>query len=52
MRIGFIGLGNVGGKLHILWSILGGLEHSLDGVLEGKVQGLGGEVSEHISQIS
>jgi len=43
---------NVGGKLHVLRSILGGLECSLDPVLEGKVQSLGGEVSQDVSEIS
>merc|ERR550517_449424 len=34
--------GNVGGKLDGRRSILGSGEQGLDGVLEGKVQGLGG----------
>ncbi len=43
---------NVGGELNVLRSILGGLECSLHGVLEGKVQSLGGEVSQDVSEIS
>ena len=31
---------------------LGGLEHALDCVLEGKVEGLGGEVTQHVGQVS
>jgi hypothetical protein len=31
---------------------LGCLEHGLDGVLEGEVEGLGGEVPQHVSQVS
>jgi len=43
---------DVGAELHVLWGILGGSEHSLHCVLEGKVKSLGGEISEHISQVS
>merc|ERR1719193_440566 len=43
---------NVGAELDVLRGILGGLEQSLDCVLEGKVKSLGGEISEHISQVS
>ena len=44
--------GNVGGELHCLGSILGGLEDGLDLILEGKVECLGWEVSQDISQVS
>merc|ERR1719433_1033260 len=44
--------GNVCGKLQGLWRILGGLEGSLNGVLEGKVERLGWEVTQHIGQVS
>merc|ERR1719427_1803506 len=44
--------GDVGAKLHPLRGVLGGLEENLDLILEGEVEGLGGEVSEHVSQIS
>jgi hypothetical protein len=44
--------GDVGGKLLPLWGILGGTESGLDGVLEGKVEGLSWEVSEHVGQVS
>merc|ERR1719232_2374782 len=44
--------GNVGSKLQSLRSILGSLEHALDLILEGKVQSLSGEVSQHIGKIS
>merc|ERR1719278_1070024 len=37
--------GNVGGKL-------GGGEQGLDGVLEGKVKCLGGEVTQHVGEVS
>merc|ERR1719338_20775 len=44
--------GNVRGKLDGGRGILGGGEQSLDGVLEGKVQSLGGEVPQHVSEVS
>jgi len=44
--------GNVGGKLPLRTSILGGGKHCLDAILEGKVKSLGGEVSEHVGQVS
>merc|ERR1719145_175897 len=44
--------GNVGGKLDGGRGILGGGEQGLDGVLEGKVQSLGGEVPQHICEVS
>ena len=40
------------GELLDLTGILGSLEHTLDGVLEGEVQGLGREVPEHIGQVT
>ena len=43
---------DVHGELLGLAGILGGGEGDLDGVLEGKVQSLGWEVSEHIGQVS
>jgi len=43
---------NILRELFDLTGILGGLEHTLDGVLKGKVQGLGWEVPEHISQVT
>merc|ERR1719378_918725 len=44
--------GNVGSKLQSLRSILRGLEQALDLILEGKVQSLSWEVSQHIGKIS
>ena len=44
--------GNIGTELHVAGGILRGLEDSLDGVLEGEVQGLSGEVSQDIGEIS
>ena len=44
--------GNVRTKLGALASTLGDSEGGLDGVLEGKVEGLGGEVTKHIGEIS
>ena len=44
--------GNVCGKLQGLRGVLGGLERSLDSVLEGKVQRLSREVPQHICQVS
>merc|ERR1719300_2360254 len=44
--------GNVGSKLQSLRSILGGLEQALDLILEGKVQSLSWEVSQHIGKIT
>merc|ERR1740137_131285 len=41
-----------GGKLPLRTSILGGGKHCLDAILEGKVKSLGGEVSEHVGQVS
>ena len=44
--------GDVGAEFQPLRSVLGCLEGCLDLVFEGKVEGLGGEVSEHIGQVS
>merc|ERR1712183_772427 len=44
--------GNVGGELGGVGGILGGGEQGLDGVLEGKVKSLGGEVTQHVSEVS
>merc|ERR1719328_52717 len=44
--------GNVGSKLQILRSVLRSLEQALDLILEGEVQSLSREVSEHIGKIS
>ena len=44
--------GNVSPEFHPLGSILGGLEDGLDLILEGKVECLGWEVSQDISQVS
>ena len=43
---------NVGAEFEGLWSVLGGLEHALDLILEGKVQSLSGEVPEDVGEIS
>ena len=43
---------NVGGELGGGGRIFGCLEQALDGVLEGKVQSLCGEVPQHVSQVS
>ena len=43
---------DVGSELTDVWGVLGGLEHGLDGILEGEVQGLGGEITEDVSQVS
>ncbi len=43
---------DVGAELFPLRSILGSLEDRFDGVLEGKVQGLCGEVSQHVGQVT
>merc|ERR1719391_1440617 len=43
---------DVGGKLGGGGGILGGGEQGLDGVLEGKVEGLCGEVTKHIGEVS
>ena len=44
--------GNVSTKLGALARSLGDSEGGLDGVLEGKVEGLGGEVTKDIGKIS
>merc|ERR1719244_2132475 len=44
--------GNVGGEFPALAGVLGDGEDSLDGVFEGEVEGLGGEVTEDIGEIS
>ena len=44
--------GNVCGELGALAGSLGDGEGSLNGVLESEVEGLGGEVPEHIGQVS
>merc|ERR1719331_3760529 len=44
--------GNVGGELGGVGGILGGGEQGLDGVLEGKVKSLGGEVTQHVGEVS
>ena len=44
--------GNVGCELQCRGSVLGGLKEKLNLILEGKVQSLGGEVSQDISQVS
>merc|ERR1740123_2659395 len=44
--------GNVCGELERSWRILGGLERRLDRVLEGKVERLGWEVTQHVGQVS
>merc|ERR1719225_708782 len=44
--------GDVGGELDGGRSVLGGGEEGLDGVLEGKVQSLGGEVPQHVGKVS
>ena len=44
--------GNVRTKLGALACSLGDSECGLDGVLEGKVEGLGGEVTKDIGEIS
>merc|ERR1719225_394435 len=44
--------GDVGGKLDGGRSVLGGGEEGLDGVLEGKVKSLGGEVPQHVGKVS
>merc|ERR1719225_1023965 len=43
---------DVGGELDGGRSVLGGGEQGLDGVLEGKVQSLGGEVPQHVRKVS
>merc|ERR1719458_43287 len=40
--------GNVGG----VGSVLGGGKQGLDGILEGKVKSLGGEVTQHVGEVS
>merc|ERR1719193_1387918 len=44
--------GDVGGELDSRRSVLGGGEEGLNGVLEGKVQSLGGEVPQHVDKVS
>ena len=44
--------GDVSAELGALAGVLRDSEGSLDGVLEGEVEGLGGEVPEHIGQVS
>ena len=44
--------GDVGDELGALAGGLGDSEGGLDGVLKGEVKGLGGEVPQHISQVS
>ena len=39
-------------ELLILRSVLGGLEHGLNGVLESEVQGLGGEVTDDVGHVT
>jgi len=43
---------NVHAELLVLRGILGGLEDGLDGILEGEVEGLRGEVSENVGQVT
>jgi len=43
---------DVDGELLPLWGILGAGEHSLDAILEGKVECLGWEVSEDVGQVT
>ena len=43
---------DVGGELESLRRVLGGLEQCLDGVLEGEVERLGGEVTQDVGQVS
>ena len=40
------------GELLILRGVLGGLEHGLDCVLEGEVQGLCGEVTDDVGHVT
>ena len=44
--------GNVGGHFGGVGGVLGNIEEALDLALEGKVQGLGGEVPDDVSQVS
>merc|ERR1740131_736586 len=44
--------GNVGGELPARAGILRGGEQGLDGVLEGEVERLGGEVTQDVGQVS
>merc|ERR1711890_134314 len=44
--------GDVGGELLPLGSALGGGEQSLHGVLEGEVEGLGGEVPQDVGEVT
>ena len=44
--------GDVGGELPAGAGILRGGEHGLDGVLEGEVERLGGEVTQDVGQVS
>lgn len=43
---------DVGSKLADVRGVLGGLEQGFDGILEGEVQSLGGEITEDVSQVS
>ena len=43
---------NVSSELAEVRGVFGGLEQGLDGILEGEVQGLGGEITEDVSQVS
>ena len=43
---------DVHGELPGIAGVLGGGEGNLDGVFEGEVQSLGGEVSQHVGQVS
>jgi len=43
---------DVGSELADVRGVLGGLEQGFDGILEGEVQSLGGEITEDVSQVS
>lgn len=43
---------DVGSELANVRGVLGGLEQGFDGILEGEVQSLGGEITEDVSQVS
>ena len=43
---------DVGTEFHILGCVFLDFENSFDGILKGKVEGLCGEISQHIGQVT
>ena len=43
---------NICSELNVCWSILASFENGFDGVFEGEVQSLGGEIPEHVGQVA